>query len=132
MAVVSSQRYILPTLQSNFNYAINEILKRMNTVGIAETWKAIETLYKILPPTIKSEVKADYMNILKRLKFETNDTSVDFLAMVEANNVYCLILEELASPFFEKMYALLYEGGYLEKKPRKVPTSVEPGIGLTQ
>jgi len=108
-------RFILPTLQSNFNYAVNEILRRMNTMGIAETWRSIETLYMILPPTIFAEVEGDYKRIVKRVNSVTNGSTVDFLAMVESNNECCLILEEFAFPFFRKMYELLYEGGYLEK-----------------
>jgi len=108
-------RFILPTLQSNFNYSINEILKRMNTLGIAETWRAIETLFCILPPNIYNKVETDYNDIIKKVNTVTNGSTVDFLAMVESNNECCLILEEFAFPFFRKMYELLYEGGYLEK-----------------
>jgi len=109
-------RFILPTLQSNFNYAINEILKRMNTLGIAETWRAVETLFCILPPTIYDKVETDYNDIVKKVNTVTNGSTVDFLAMVESNNECCMVLEALAIPFFRKMYKLLYDGGYLEKE----------------
>lgn len=124
MATVSSQRYILPTLQSNFNYSINEILKRMNNDGIGETWRAIETLFCILPPKIHKEVQIDYNDIIKKVNTVANGSTVDFLAMVESNNECCLVLEALAIPFFRKMYALLYKGGYLEKS-RDVPAGKE-------
>lgn len=119
MATTSSQRYILPTLQSNFNYSINEILKRMNNVGIGETWRAIETLFHILPPKIYSQVETDYKDIIKKVNAVTNGSTVDFLAMVESNHECCMVLEEYAVPFFRKMYELLYKGGYLEKESLK-------------
>ena len=78
--------YILPTLQSNWNYAINEILRRMNNVGISEVWRAIETLKCILPPKIHEEVETEYNDIIKKINAVTNGSSVDFLAMVESNN----------------------------------------------
>lgn len=117
MEISQTSRYITPTLQSNWNYAINEVLKRMNNVGIAEVWKAIETLYTILPPTIYEKAKAEYARIVNQVNNATNGSTVDFLAMVESNNEACLILEELAIPFFRKMYDALYKGGYLEKEP---------------
>jgi len=113
-------RFILPTLQSNFNYAINEVLKRMNTVGIAETWRAIETLFTILPPKIYEVVETDYNDIVKKVNTVTNGSTVDFLAMVESNNECCIVLEELAFPFFRKCYELLYKGGYLEKQSSRL------------
>ena len=85
-------------------------------MGLGETWKSIETLYMILPPTIFAEVEGDYKRIVKRVNSVTNGSTVDFLAMVESNNECCLILEEFAFPFFRKMYELLYKGGYLEKE----------------
>jgi len=100
---------------SNFNYAVNEVLRRMNTMGIGEVWRAIETLHVILPPTIYDEVEDDYKRIVKQVNKASSGSSVDFLAMVESNNECCLILEEYAIPFFRKMYELLYKGGYLEK-----------------
>ena len=107
--------FVLPTLMSNFNYAVNEVLRRMNTMGIGEVWRAIETLHVILPPTIYDEVEDDYKRIVKQVNKASSGSSVDFLAMVESNNECCLILEEYAIPFFRKMYELLYKGGYLEK-----------------
>lgn len=88
----------------------------MNNVGIAETWKAIETLYTILPPTIFDKVQTEYKSIIKQVNEANDGSSVDFPSMVEANKEACLILEELAIPFFRKMYSLLYKGGYLEKE----------------
>ena len=113
--------FVLPTLQTNFNYVINEVLKRMNNLGIAETWRAIETLFCILPPTLHKEVEADYKNIVRQVNMATNGSTVDFLAMVESNSAACMVLDEFAIPFFRKMYESLYIGGYLEKgemKPR--------------
>jgi len=110
---------------TNFNYVINEILKRMNNTGIAETWRGIETLFCILPPDIHKEVREEYKNIVRLVNKVTNGSTVDFLAMVESNNSACLILEEFAVPFFRKMYELLYKGGYLEKTQRDVPIGHE-------
>ena len=107
--------FVLPTLMSNFNYAVNEVLRRMNTMGIGEVWRAIETLHTILPPSIFDEVDSEYKDIVKRVNTVTNRATVDFLAMVESNNECCLVLEEFAIPFFRKMYDKLYQGGYLEK-----------------
>jgi len=87
----------------------------MNTMGIGETWRSIETLYMILPPSIFNEVETEYNDIIKRVNTVTNGSTVDFLAMVESNNECCMVLEEFAVPFFRRMYELLYEGGYLEK-----------------
>jgi len=92
----------------------------MNTMGIAETWRSIETLYMILPPTIFAEVEGDYKKIVKRVNSVTNGSTVDFLAMVESNNECCIVLEELAFPFFRKCYELLYKGGYLEKQSSRL------------
>jgi len=117
--------YILPTLQTNFHYVIGEILKRMNNLGISETWKAIETLFCILPPTIHKEMREDYTSIVKKVNMVTNLSSVDFLQMVESNAECCQILEEFAVPFFRRMYELLYDGGYLEKTQREVPIGKE-------
>jgi len=97
----------------------------MNNLGIAETWKAIETLFCILPPKIHKEMREDYKDIIKKVNMATNGSSVDFLAMVESNNECCLILDEFAIPFFRRMYEALYKGGYLEKTPRDVPIGTE-------
>jgi len=105
----------LPTLQSNLNYAVNEILRRMNCVGIGEVWRSIETLHMILPPPIFKEVASEYERITKRLSKANNGNSVDFLQMVESNAACVEILEWDAFPFFRMMYDKLYEGGYLEK-----------------
>lgn len=107
--------YVLPTLQSNFNYAVNEVLRRMNNLGIAATWRAVETLFVILPPSIHEKLENEYKDIVNRVNTVTNGSTVDFLAMVESNNECCMVLEEFAVPFFRKMYDKLYSGGYLEK-----------------
>ena len=123
--------FILPTLQSNLNYAINEVLRRRNTLPIGDTWRSIETLFSILPPSIYNEVEDDYNRIIKLLNNANNGSSVDFLQMVESNAACCEILETYAFPFFRNMYYLLYKGNYLEKGalqpryPTKKTLSVE-------
>lgn len=122
----SAYKYITPTLQSNFNYAIGEVLKRMNNMDIADTWQAIETLYTILPPKIFEQVQSEYKTIIAKVNKVNSGDSVDYMAMVTANNETKRVLGELAIPFFRRMYEALYAGGYLEKKTRAIESNVGP------
>jgi len=125
MTMENSQKFILPTLASNFNLAISEILNRMNSDSLGEQWRAMVTLYHILPPAIYDKVKGDYEKITKKINHVGNSGSISYIDLVQDNDEVNAILEEFASPFFRKMYELLYEGGYLEKKPRDVPIGNE-------
>lgn len=125
METSQAKPFITPTLQSNWNYAINEVLKRMNNLDIGETWKAVETLFQILPPKIYEKVEKEYKAIVKRVNEANNGSGVDYQDMIETNREACTVLEVFAIPFFRKMYSLLYNGGYLEKLQRELPIGKE-------
>ena len=122
MEATQTRRYITPTLQANWNLAIGDVIRCLNAGLIYEAWLALETLYNILPPDIYKKVVNDYQTIKK--DFDSHGTdSASYEIIVESYDSGLATLREAVRPFFRKMYELLYEGGYLEKKAREIDTN---------
>lgn len=115
METAQAHRYITPTLQANWNLAISEVIRCLNSNLTYETWLALQTLYDILPPEIYKEVTVKHDMIEKEFLATATDSS-SYEAQILSFNNGMNILRKHERTFFREMYELLYKGGYLEKK----------------
>jgi len=117
MSYDSGPKFVLPTLQANLNYAIGEVLQRLNTDGPYEVWVAIDTLCGILPPTVyeNPEVSKDYKMINDYLNNGHDGSTTNYMDQRRRSQRILGFLHQHNRPYFRLVYKKLYEGQYLEK-----------------
>jgi hypothetical protein len=118
MSEETGLKFVLPTLQGNFNLCISECLNRANQGLIYETWISLKTLHSILPPNIydNADVEKQYVEIEKFLNRNNGAGRTNFIDQRQDVKQSLSFLAAHIQPFFRLMYRLLYEGGYLQKE----------------
>lgn len=118
-------RFITPTYQANLNSAIRDVIIRLNHGYVYEAWEALQTLFYMLHPDVQKDCEEKLKQIRTQLKKILGDRDLDvaYTQAKQRRKIFRLLTthnRELLGLIMKS----LFEHGYLERKPKPIPTNI--------